>query len=147
MTEKFQISIKPEFKSSETIRKRVKSALDGLDGAVSAENVDEFCQAVSELINNAIEHGQCSSIECELKVEDEKAVFTLHTDGLLFDPTSVKARMPDFDEKNELPEGGYGLAIINQLSDEFTYSNEGNKNMTIITKNIGKPFKGGAYGD
>ncbi|NVN98168.1 MAG: ATP-binding protein [Geobacteraceae bacterium] len=138
MTEKFQISIKPEFKSAETVRTKVKSTLDGLLSAVSEEKVDEFCQAVSELINNAIEHGHCSNIECELKVENEKAVFTLDTDGVLFDPTSVKARMPDFDERNELPEGGYGLAIIIQLSDEFTYRNEGNRNITVVTKIIGK---------
>lgn len=147
MTERLLFSIKPEFSSAEIIRRGVKSALDDWLSAVHDSRASDFCQVVSELVNNAIEHGKCSSIEAEFIIEDEKAVFTLRSDGVQFDPTSIKAKMPDLDDKNELPDGGYGLAIIAQLADEFTYWNDGGRNVTVVSKYFGKPAEGGAYGD
>lgn len=147
MSERVLFSIKPEFSSAEIVRKGVKSALDDWLAAVHDSRINDFCQVVSELVNNAIEHGGCSRIEAEFMIEDEKAVFTLRTDGVQFDPTSIKAKMPDLDEKSELPDGGYGLAIITQLADEFTYRNDGGRNVTVVSKYLGKPVEGGAYGD
>jgi len=46
--------------------------------------------------------------------------------------------MPDFDDHNDLPEGGYGLAIIHRLADEFIYRYADGKNMTTVAKLIGK---------
>lgn len=138
MTAKVLFSIKPEFSSAEIVRKGVKSALNDWLGSVRDPRIDDFCQVVSELVNNAVEHGRCTSIEGELRTEKDKALFTLVTDGVAFDPTVKQARMPDFDEKDDLPEGGYGLAIISQLSDEFTYSCLEGKNKTVVAKLFGK---------
>lgn len=138
MTANVLFSIKPEFSSAEIVRKGVKSALNDWLGSVMDSRIDDFCQVVSELVNNAVEHGRCSSIEGEFRTEDDKALFTLKTDGVVFDPTAGKARMPDFDEKGDLPEGGYGLAIIHQLADEFAYSCLDGKNVTVVAKLFGK---------
>lgn len=138
MTDRILFSIKPEFSSAEIVRKGVKSALNDWLAAVHDSRINEFCQVVSELVNNAIEHGRCTSIEGEFRVADDKAVFTLTTDGVAFDPTQQNAEMPDFDDNGCLPEGGYGLAIINLLADEFIYNNVDGKNVTVVTKIFGK---------
>ncbi len=127
-------SIKPEFSSSEIVRRGVKASLIEWLGQAADSRVDDFCQIVSELVNNAVEHGRCTFIAGEFRAEGDKASFTLTTDGTAFDPTDRKAEMPDFDEKNNLPEGGYGLAIINQLSDEFTYRHHEGKNIISVAK-------------
>lgn len=148
MSERVLFSIKPEFSSAEIVRKGVKSALNDWLAVVHDSRINEFCQVVSELVNNAIEHGHCTSIEGEFRTDDERAVFTLTTDGVKFDPTARKAKMPDFDEKGCLPEGGYGLAIINMLSDEFSYDNVDGKNVTVVTKIFSKYGQiGGGDGD
>lgn len=134
MTDKLIFSIKPESSSAEIVRKRVKDALSGWIGLDQDSSVDDFCQIVSELVNNAVEHGHCTSMEGEFRTENDKASFTLITDGVAFDPTARKAKMPEFDEKDDLPEGGYGLAIIDQLSDEFSYSRVNGKNVTVVAK-------------
>ena len=138
MTAKVLFSIEPVFSSTEIVRRGVKAALHDCLGLVRDSRIDDFCQVISELVNNAIEHGRCTSIEGEFRTEDDKALFTLITDGVAFDPTARKARMPDFDEKNDLPESGYGLAIINQLADEFSYSCLEGKNVTVVAKLFGK---------
>lgn len=134
MTAKVLFSIKPVFSSTEIVRKGIKAALHDWLGLVRDSRIDDFCQVVSELVNNAIEHGRCTSIEGEFRTENDKALFTLITDGVAFDPTARKAGMPDFDEKDDLPEGGYGLAIINQLADEFVYRCLEGKNVTVVAK-------------
>jgi len=138
MTAKVLFSIKPEFSSAEIVRKGVKAALNEWLGLVRDSRIDDFCQVVSELVNNAVEHGRCTSIEGEFRTEDDKALFTLTTDGVAFDPTAGKASMPDLDEKDDLPEGGYGLAIISQLADEFAYSYQEDRNVTVVAKLFGK---------
>lgn len=134
MTGKVVFSIKPELIGAELIRRGVKATLNEWLDTATDSRIDDFCQVISELVNNAIEHGRCSSLEGELRTEDDKAFFTLTSDGVAFDPTAVKAEMPDFDEKNDLPEGGYGLAIINQLSDECAYRYHDGKNIMIVSK-------------
>jgi anti-sigma regulatory factor (Ser/Thr protein kinase) len=138
MTAGVRFPIKPEFSSTEIVRKRVKSAINDWLGSDQDARVNDFCQAVSELLNNAVEHGHCTCIEGELLLENEKAVFALTTDGVAFDPTARKTKMPDFDDKGDLPEGGYGIAIINQLTDEFSYNHLNGKNVTIIAKLFNK---------
>lgn len=138
MMNKICFSIKPEFSSVEIVRREVRAALHKWLELARDSRIDDFCQVVSELVNNAVEHGRCASIEAELRAEDDKVFFTLITDGVAFDPTGRKAGMPDFDEKDNLPEGGYGLAIISQLADEFEYTYLQGKNVTVVAKLFGK---------
>jgi len=147
MTGKWMFSIKPEFRSAETVRRGVKAALNDWLGIESDSRVDDFCQVISELVNNAVEHGRCTFLAGELRTEDDRALFSLITDGVAFDPTTGKAEMPDFDENNNLPEGGYGLAIINQLSDECDYRHHDGKNEMIVSKLFPKRVQEDTNGD
>jgi anti-sigma regulatory factor (Ser/Thr protein kinase) len=146
MTGKWVFSIKPEFRSAEIVRRGVKAALNEWLGKASDSRIDDFCQVITELVNNAIEHGRCTFLAGELTTEGDKALFSLITDGVSFDPTAEKAEMPVFDENNNLPEGGYGLAIINQLSDDCDYRYHDGKNETIVSKLFPKRVKEDTYG-
>jgi len=147
MTVKWLFSIKPEFRSAEIVRNGVKAALNDWLGMASDSRIDDFCQVITELVNNAVEHGRCTFLSGELRTEDEKALFSLITDGVAFDPTAGKAEMPDFDENNNLPEGGYGLAIINQLSDGCDYRHHDGKNEMIVSKLFPKRIQEDIHGD
>lgn len=147
MTEKWLFSIKPEFKSAEIVRRGVKAALNEWLGMAGDSRIDDFCQVISELVNNAVEHGHCTFLSGELRTEDDRALFSLITDGIAFDPTAEKAAMPDFDADHNLPEGGYGLAIINQLSDECDYRYHDGKNEMTVSKLFPKRVREDTYGD
>jgi len=147
MKGKWVFSIKPEFRSAEIVRRGVKATLNDWLGMAGDSRVDDFCQVISELVNNAVEHGRCTFLAGELRTEDDKALFSLITDGVAFDPTAGKTEMPDFDENHNLPEGGYGLAIINQLSDECDYRFHDGKNEMIVSKLFPKNVKEDRYGD
>lgn len=134
-TVQFIFKLAPDFTSSEKIRKELLHALHTVQGStLGSTAADDLCQIVSELVNNAVEHGKSSYLLGELTVRKDRVAFTLTTDGIPFDPTGVDAEMPDFDDQNDLPEGGYGLAIIRNLSDEFTYRYADGKNMTTVAK-------------
>lgn len=134
----FTFKFEPDFTSSEKIRKELLHALHKVQGsACEPAMADDLCQIVSELVNNAVEHGKISYLLGELVVGKNRVAFTLTTDGIPFDPTGVNAVMPDFDDHNNLPEGGYGLAIIRRLADEFFYRYADGKNMTTVAKLFG----------
>lgn len=132
--ERIKFSIAAQFEHVEQLRKEIRALLTARFGEETLQYIDEFCQVVSELVNNSVEHGACNIMEGELAFGECDASFTLTTDGVRFDPTTVDADMPDFDLHDELPEGGYGLAIINKLSDTFTYKYLHGRNMTTVGK-------------
>lgn len=134
--ERFTFSLESHFKSVEMVRKRIRAVLLARFGSAANPCIDDFCQVVSELVNNGVEHGGCSIIAGELVIDDQNASFTLATEGFRFDPTTRVATMPELDQHDELPEGGYGLAIIRELSDTFTYKYLEGKNMTTVSKHI-----------
>ncbi len=136
MMERFEFSLDAQFKSVEMVRKRIRTVLLERLSRAALPCINDFCQVVSELVNNAVEHGTCKIIEGELAIGDNNISFTLVTHGVRFDPTATDATMPELDQNNELPEGGYGLAIIRQLSDAFTYKYLDGRNITTVSKLI-----------
>lgn len=134
--EQFKFPLEVQFSSAETLREKIKAILLARFSGLALPCIDDFCQVVSELVNNGVEHGQCSLMEGEFIVDAHAVSFTLITDGIRFDSTITEAAMPDFGQDGELPTGGYGLAIIRQLSDAFTYDYTDGKNMTTVMKHI-----------
>lgn len=147
MTDILEILIDPEFKSADVVRGKVRAFLSDWSGGSCEDQVDDFCLLTSELLNNAIEHGGCNSIRCTLRLDGEDAIFSLFSDGTLFDPTAVEACMPVFNSGGELPEGGYGLAIINRLADGFTYRCVDGMNLTVVSKRFVNRVNGGNNGN
>lgn len=136
-------SLEPSFSSVDTVRRGVDAALnEWFCNRGSASKTADFCQVIGELVNNAVEHGSCTVIEAKLCLDWKRALFVLVTDGICFDTASTPAAMPEIDLDGELPEGGFGLAIIRKLSDSLRYEYKDGKNITEVVK----VFRGACHG-
>ena len=97
-------------------------------------SVQDFILAITEAMNNIVEHSQANHVRVELTAHPDKIVYVIENDGLKFDPTEDVA-MPDLDD-DDLPEGGFGRAIINELMDEVSYDYLENRNVLTLIKTI-----------
>lgn len=98
----------------------------------------DFYLAITEAMNNAMEHSGAKSIDVSVIAVDGEAIFTMITPGDRFDPTA-KRTMPDIDSPAGLPEGGFGLAIIQELMDSVAYEYREYKNIFTLKKKITAP--------
>lgn len=127
------IAFEPTFDNIDMIRAAVQGVCSNffrLDG--NATSIMDFCLTITELLNNAVEHASTQEIKVEILLSGQEAIFRLISEGIGFDPTPP-AMMPDVEE-NDLPEGGYGLALIQTLSDSMEYECRENKNTVTLHK-------------
>lgn len=128
----------------------IPSALDQI------ANVDEFVEgwlrrrnvpenmivdlaiAITELVNNAIKHGnkkdQNKMVTVRLLIKDGKAQATIADQGNGFDPEAVPSPIA---EENLLKEIGRGIFIVRSLMDDVEYSfPKGGGTAVTITKRV-----------
>lgn len=84
--------------------------------------------ALSEAVTNAILHGnqqdESKNVLIKARQNDSRLVVSIKDEGEGFDP----AALPDpLQEENLLKEGGRGVYLIEQFSDDVTYSEGGTK--------------------
>lgn len=104
------------------------------DTGVKSE-IEDFSIAVTEAMNNVIEHSGAASIKSELFAGRSEIIFRMYSKGNKFDPT-VNIAMPDLDETDDLPEGGFGLAIMRELLDSVYYEYEDGVNILTLKKKL-----------
>jgi serine/threonine-protein kinase RsbW len=97
--------------------------------------VGELELAVTEAVSNAIRHSygedERQRIELSLAIDAERIEFTILDRGTPFDPADVPPADPD-----ELREGGYGLALLEQLTDGYTrHSRDDGATVVTLVKN------------
>lgn len=127
------ITFEPTFDNVDMVRAAVSGVCtDYFHLPCDAAVTMDFCLIVSELMNNAVEHADSNLLAAEILLAKDEAIFRLTSDGPGYDPTR-KAEMPDV-EQDELPEGGFGLALIQALADGMEYECMGNKNMVTLRK-------------
>ena len=137
---RLRLSFEPTFDNVDMVRAAVGGICSDffqLDG--SAASVLDFSLIITELMNNAVEHADAGVLDAEILLLDQEAVFRLISTGQGFDPTQP-VKMPDVDQ-DELPEGGYGLALIQALADGMEYERRKNRNMVTLRKKF--PLKPG----
>ncbi|GEM_PF-1988250 len=141
-TSRLQLTFEPTFSNIDMARAAVRGVCSDYFQLIdSAASIMEFCLMVTELMNNAVEHSKPQLIKVEIVLSDHEAVFRLISEGAGFDPTQIVA-MPGPEQDQELPEGGYGLAIIQKLADGMEYERRENWNIVTLRKLIiGKPEK------
>ena len=140
-TRRLLISFEPAFSNVDIVRAAVRGVCtDFFQLADNAESVMDFCLIVTELMNNAVEHSVSGVLDAEILLSDNEAVFRLISEGTGFDPTQT-AVMPGLEQDEELPEGGYGLALIQALADGMEYECWENRNMVTLRKKF--PVKPG----
>lgn len=133
---KLNITFEPEFANVDKARVSIQKTLEAIyKGPESASGITDFCIAVVEAMNNAVEHSDAKTIDVEITAGDTETEFRLITKGKRFDPT-IGIEMPDLDISDDLPEGGFGLALIKELVDSLTYEYESGKNILILKKRI-----------
>lgn len=108
------------------------AALDRLGGAahIDSDRLEHAKLLVSEAIVNAIEHsGRRRHLKVELKVDSNALSIFIKDYGKGLDTDTLK-RMADGSSPTELQKRGWGLQLMQQLSDEFNI--ETGKNGTTI---------------
>jgi serine/threonine-protein kinase RsbW len=102
---------------------------------VNEENYGNVLIAVTEAVNNAIQHGNklSDSLTVELSVSDssESFCFAVEDQGNGFDFNNL----PDpTSPENILKEHGRGIFLMRSLSDEVCFENNGKKVLIFFTK-------------
>src|SRR3972149_344340 len=112
MAEKrLSLSFPPEFGNIDEARTRIEGFCRGIyNGPSSESKLGDFLIAATEAMNNAVEHSKAGAIGVELIAGGGEVTFRITTEGERFDPTEGDISMPNLD--GELPEGGFGLALI-----------------------------------
>lgn len=83
---------------------------------------------LSEAINNAILHGnrlqEHKSVTVVAELKNQRLVISVEDEGAGFDPDNV----PDpLQEENLLKEGGRGIYLIREYTDDIDFQNNGSK--------------------
>ncbi|PCI28911.1 MAG: hypothetical protein COB67_05320 [SAR324 cluster bacterium] len=91
-----------------------------------------FLLAITEALNNAVEHSGTAEIQLELHFSPGEIEAIIITEGVAFDSSQVVG----FPAPELQAEGGFGLPIIQHLSDAMEYSYLNGKNILILKKKI-----------
>ena len=98
---------------------------------------DDFAIAVTEIVNNAIHHGNKNNKEkkvfVNIRILESKLEANIKDEGNGFKPEQVGNPL---DPQNLMKESGRGIFLIKQLTDSFDINFSKNGTEIIITKNI-----------
>ncbi|MBQ7064975.1 MAG: ATP-binding protein [Firmicutes bacterium] len=99
------------------------------------DKLGECKMILDELLTNIISYGFTGRtdgwVQAEASVKDGALYVTLTDNGILFDPLAWDSRPEDFDE-----EGGLGIHLARQMSDDMTYKVDQGYNQLRIVKVI-----------
>ena len=141
------ISFVPDFGHVDLARAAItgitRAAFPGPDSENAA---DEFALAVAEAMNNAVEHSGADQVAINISTYAEKIVFEMRTRGRAFDPTA-DVSMPELEKDGELREGGWGRALVKELTDSSRYEYSGGLNVLTLEKKFPAPKKEGTGGN
>lgn len=104
---------------------------------VSEDTIADLAIAITELVNNAIKHGNAKdvskSVTVHLCIKDGEARATISDQGSGFDPQAVADPIAP---ENLLKEIGRGIFIVRSLMDElkFQFPPEGGTRVTVVKR-------------
>ena len=134
--ERLALTVEPTFAGVDRVREAVQALCRArYPWPAAQEKLGEFSLAIVEAMNNAVEHAGAAAMEIEVRAGLRALSFRLTTAGEPFDPT-VGAAFPDLDAPGGPPEGGFGRALIAELSDVLTYRYTDGKNVLTLEKTI-----------
>ncbi len=121
----YQLSLKSTYEDAESIPEFVEGLQKeaGLEEDVSGK----LMLLLSEAVTNAIVHGNledpAKKVEVEIEIKPESIITTVEDEGEGYDPN--KDSEDPLEEDNLLKEGGRGIFLIQEISDEIEYFNQG----------------------
>ncbi len=90
-----------------------------------------------EAVNNVIEHAyelkQGSTVDAQFEAFHSKVVITIMDRGLPV-PEAIRDTEVDMPKITDLPEGGWGLGLINALADQVEHYTVDGLNIMVLTK-------------
>ncbi len=121
-----QVSINPKNNPEGVVEHMVVNVCEEMH--IKEEKFGNILLAVTEAVNNAIEHGNKNSpeksVELSYKSSSEQITFTVADHGKGFDLKLV----PDPTQpESKDPEAGRGIFVMKQLTDKIEFLENGNK--------------------
>lgn len=129
------LRFEPDFTHVDAARKAIGQFCRDAFGDVAVSRMEDLCLAATEAMNNAVEHSGAQAISLELTATETGVILSIVNDGRRFDPTQHTA-MPSFDDDADLPEGGFGLALVRALVDELSYAHRDGLNILCLRKTL-----------
>jgi len=115
----FKIELEPAFENVATARRFVSERLDGV--APNSGIVDDFRLAASELVTNAVEHGNHEPVIVELAVNPDVVSLSVTSHS----PYDHVAPVCDWTVADAEQITGRGLGIVRTLADDVSVSRGG----------------------
>ena len=135
---RIQYLIDSSFREISSFSSKVRSFLE--KNSISEEIINAVDISLVEALNNVVEHAygmkQGNRIEINIEIVSNKIILQLCDWGIA--RTNLEKAKLDFDpdDIDNLPEGGMGLFIIEQLMDKTEYSSIDGKNTYIMVKSF-----------
>lgn len=133
-------SISSKYKNVNTVADSIKSFC--LSNGVSEPLCNDLIICVIEALNNVITHSykKDDSKNIEVSVAFADSTFTVIIEDYGTARTNFEQPILDFDpgDIENLPEGGMGLFIIDNLMDKTSYSSDDGKNTFVMEKKLNR---------
>ena len=143
---KTTIEFEPTFENVDIIRSAISGICLQTFSAPELKPLSiDFTLAITEAMNNAVEHSGTERVVIELTVTATAMIFKMTTTGVEFDPTP-RVPFPDLRSAEDMPEGGFGRAIMRELVDHATYEYQNGKNILTLEKTFSYSEKGAEGG-
>lgn len=140
---RLRLTFSPDFNNVNLVRAALRGICDDVAGSTEDGGCYPlFCLAVVEALNNAVEHSGSPAISLDILVGQEELRCRLITTGPRFDSTAP-ATLPENSSVADAAEGGYGLVLMQEMSDGLEYEYcDGQNILTLVKRIYGKTRKG-----
>ena len=124
----------------ENVRQCIARAEDYLDSEGIDDYVASICMlALNEALNNVVEHSYADSnggdIELHISVGNDRILFQVRDRGIA-PPEDLFSIVGDMPDPFDLPEGGWGLSVIDSVMDDIDYCCKDGINQLDLVKRI-----------
>jgi serine/threonine-protein kinase RsbW len=121
----YQLTLQSTYEQAESIPEFVEELQKKAE--LDEDSSGKLMLLLSEAVTNAIVHGNnedpSKKVEVEIDIRPDSIITTVEDEGEGYDPDQESD--DPLNEENLLKEGGRGIFLIEEISDEIEYFNEG----------------------
>lgn len=121
----YQLTLQSTYEQAESIPEFVEELQKKAE--LDEDSSGKLMLLLSEAVTNAIVHGNnedpSKKVEVEINIRSDSIITTVEDEGDGYDPDQESD--DPLNEENLLKEGGRGIFLIEEISDEIEYFNEG----------------------
>ena len=113
-------------------------------GQITPNIIEDMQLIIEEVVSNIIKYAYpdqtSESIVITLNVTDDRIISTFEDYGVAFNPLQIIEEQNLAGEKKKDTIGGWGIILVQELSDSIKYTREDSKNLLLVEKNYKKTF-------